>query len=258
MVADSALVARSGKCPPGFLSAEARIGFEQDRVLENLFPYTPEAFREMTVDFFPMSVVFEGSRRRIRPEVLVEISDGEDPFRPGGAQGIRQTAQAFPGQDAPVGFASELGRVVVHQDGEAVEFGEQDVARLHHGSAAVRQVLGDAAPERQGGATAEQGAVDAAVVGGVIVDDAVVQLSQGGRAQQLPEHEGVLHLGKPDGVRHPAVSVRDAQQGLGDGVALVVKASGRPVFRPVFGVVVKEILHVPEDDQQGVLRRWGL
>ena len=197
-------------------------------------------------------LLIPGSTRN-PPEVLIEIPHRQDPPPPGCAQRIRQGLQAGAGPGAPRSVVPDLRGVVVHQDGEAVEFGEQDVARGHHAPSAIRDVFGGAAAQGEGAAATEQGAVDAAVVGGFVMDDAVVEFAQGRLCVQLPQHETVLHLREAHGVGEPAVTVGNAQQGLRDPVALGVETTRRPVLRLVLRMVIEEVFYVPEDDQQRIL-----
>lgn len=144
--------------------------------------------------------------------------------------------------------------MVVHQDSQAVELRQEDIPRGKDASGAVRDVFWRAALQRQGAAPTQQRAVDSPVVRGIIVDQRIIELPQGGRGHQLPHHIGVLHLCEAHRVRYPAEAVGDAEQGLGNGVALAVKAAFGPVLRLVFGAEAEEILDVPERDYQGIAR----
>ena len=77
-------------------------------------------------------------------------------------------------------------------------------------------------------ATVEEGAVDASMVGGIIVDDAVIQLSQRGAGYHLLNNLPVFNLGKADDIRHLAKLVAGKHYGLGYAIALVAKV--RPCF----------------------------
>ena len=77
-------------------------------------------------------------------------------------------------------------------------------------------------------ATVEEGAVDTSMVGRVIVDDAVIQLSQRGAGYHLLNHLPVLHLCQADNIRHRTEFVAGKHYGLGYAVAFVAKV--RPCF----------------------------
>ena len=147
--------------------------------------------------------------------------------------------------------------MVIHEDCEAVELRQQDVARGHDAPGAVRDMLGGAPAQRQRGAAAEQRAVDSPMVRRFVVDDTVVELAQRRLADELAQHEGVLHLRESHGVGQAPIAVRNTQQRLGDGVAFRLKTAFGPVLRLVFGTVVEEVLHVPKHDQERILLRIG-
>ena len=77
-------------------------------------------------------------------------------------------------------------------------------------------------------ATVEEGAVDTSMVGRVIMDDAVIQLSQRGAGYHLLNNLPGFNLGKADDVRHRTEFVAGKHYVLGYAVAFVAKV--RPCF----------------------------
>ena len=266
MIADPAVVARPDEGAPRLLPAEGLVLLQQHGIREDLLPHACEPRRKAAVNLLPASVIFQrppflipGSYSVIPdligdllPQVFVEVPHRQRPRLPGDVQRVRQRLQASQSQVPPVRLAAQLRGMVVHQDGEAVELRQQDVARRHHPARAVGHVLGRAAAQGQRRAAAEQRAVDAPVVRGIIMDDLVIQFAQRRLPDKLPQYEGILHLREADGVRQAPEAVGDAQQGLRHGVALGLKAASGPVLGFVLGMVVEEVLYVPKHDQQGV------
>ena len=96
-------------------------------------------------------------------------------------------------------------------------------------------------------ATVEEGAVYAAAVGRVVVDDAVIHLSQSGAGDQFPDDTAILDFCKADHVRHPAELVGNKHYRFCNAVTFIVK----------MGFRLEEVLHIPEHTQKARLPMAG-
>ena len=83
-------------------------------------------------------------------------------------------------------------------------------------------------------AAVEKGAVYAATVGGIVMDDAIIEAAQHGAGNQLPHNSLILHLRQADYIWQPAELVPGEADGLGDSVAFVPKM--RLGFEQVFNI----------------------
>ena len=89
---------------------------------------------------------------------------------------------------------------------------------------------------------------------GVEVDDGVVQLAQGGVAEESLQHVPVAHLHQRNCVGHAPVLPGNQQQGFGNGVAFAAEAARGVAPRRVYAVI-QEVLNVPAHHQQTVFCR---
>jgi len=108
-----------------------------------------------------------------------------------------------------------------------------------------------------------EGYIYPSVVRGFIVHYPVIVLPQGRRTEKGIKHKPVLDFGKTGNVRNPAVLTLYPQQCLGDCVAFCIKPSlcppssterGKLPVRVILSAVgvIKEILEIPEHEQQRV------
>ena len=102
MIAQTALILRPHEGPSRLEAPENLVPREQGRVVEDIFPHADLSVGEVTVDFFPFSVVFDCSVTPGMPEVIVEISHGDYPPRSGRKEGVRHGLHPGKCRQAPV------------------------------------------------------------------------------------------------------------------------------------------------------------
>ena len=150
--------------------------------------------------------------------------------------------------------------MVVHQHGELgrilLEQAQQDIPRGQD-RVRVKKVAGSGVQKFQAGGAIEQGDVNAAAVGGVVMDIFVVQFAERGLLQNLPQDEGILHLLQADDIRQPPRLRLYPKQRFRKGIRLRLEPLPGPmplprrrefIIRHRRGVIppVEEVLHVPE------------
>ena len=82
----------------------------------------------------------------------------------------------------------------------------------------------------------EEGAIDAATVGRIIVNISVTHATEASAVHQLPHHRLILYLRQADDIRHLPELIPCKADGLGDAVALV----------PEVGLCLEKVLYIPE------------
>ena len=140
MIAQTPLILRSHEGPSRLEASENLVPREQGRVVEDIFPHADLPVGEMTVDFFPFSVVFDCSVTPGMPEVIVEISHGYYPPRTGRKEGVCYGLHPGKRRQTPVRLPADLGRVVVDHHGEAVEACDEDIPCRQSNPCAVPDV----------------------------------------------------------------------------------------------------------------------
>ena len=136
---------------------------------------------------------------------------------------------------------------------ERIELGEQQRAggkdaagRVSHRHRVRRAQTAESGALAVGRAP-EQGAVDTAVVGGVVMDIAIAVLSKRGLGEQAAQAGGGLHLAETDRRRRLSGGVRQGQHDLRDPARFGCQARA----------FLKEILDIPERDILGGSRGSG-
>ena len=131
MVRDAAEPAGAGEAAAGFGAAEAAVGLGEERVVEDGLFDAQGAAGEVAVYFLPGSVVLDRAWRvGVGPDVVVEVSDGEDAGVAGGGKRVYETPHTLHSDGAPaLRGCADLGRVVIHQNIDSFKLGKQDVAR---------------------------------------------------------------------------------------------------------------------------------
>ena len=117
---------------------------------------------------------------------------------------------------------------------------QQNIAGREDATQGIGQMAGFGEGEPEAAAAVEERAVDAAAVGRIEMDDAVVLFVKPGPAYQPTYGLSVLHLGKAYYIGQGTIFVGGKENSLGNAVAFV------PEVRPVG----KEVLHVPEHQQK--------
>ena len=82
----------------------------------------------------------------------------------------------------------------------------------------------------------EEGTIDAAAVGRIIVNIGITHATEAGAIHQLPHHRLILYLRQADDIRHLPELIPCKANGLGDAIALV----------PEVGFCLEKILDIPE------------
>ena len=113
---------------------------------------------------------------------------------------------------------------------------QQDIAGREKIAGGIGEVAGFAMENPEPVAPVEKGTVNAAAVGRVEVDDAIIKPAQGSAGDEGLHYLPVLHLRQADNIRHPAELIPREADGLGDSVAFV------PEMRPIF----EQVLHIPK------------
>ena len=142
---------------------------------------------------------------------------------------------------------------------------QQDVPRGHDRVGGI-EVAGFGVEKFQAGGAIEEGDVDAAVVGGVVVDILVVQFAERGLLEHLPQDKSILHLFQADDVRQPSRLRLHPEQRFRKGVRLRLEPLPSPMplprrrelhVRHRRGIIppVEEVLHVPEHHLERIRTR---
>ena len=170
------------------------------------------------------------------------------------------------GDRCPIGVGHD-GRRRGGHDGStgSLKHAQQDVPGGHDGVRSI-EVAGFGVEEFQAGGAIEDGDVDAATVGGVVVDILVVKLAERGFLEHLPQDKGILHLFQTDDIRQPSRIRLHPEQRFRKGVRLRLEPLPGPVPLPCRrklhvrhrrGIIppVEKVLHVPEHHLERIRAR---
>lgn len=178
-------------------------------------------------------------------------------------QGVNQRTDAvcYAGTVVVGKGGAEFGGEVTDEEEKAVARGGGAANKEEVAREPARGGVGDGDGRRVEGveqrAAVEEGAVDAARVGRVEMDEIVAELAQRGSETELGKHVGVLDLGEAD--HHRRI---ESHEGFKDVVTLEVEATGGPMVCPLRGegVVVgqrvvagiEEVFDIPKGNPRGL------
>ena len=187
MVAHPGKIARAAESAAGLHAPVCGVLFGQMRRGEDMFRGLQALEYRAAVYLFPFSLEFDGAGGVIAAgdafrvgNLVVEIPHCHDSGDALGPERIHQTVEARHGRSpARRGACAHLGGMVVDQQRQPLlpfaEYGEEDVPRGHDGPGAVVKRAGLRRLETETAPAVEQGAVDAAVVGGIVMHYGIVE-----------------------------------------------------------------------------------
>ena len=269
MVAHPGKIARAAESAAGLHAPVCGVPFGQMRRREDIFRGLQALQHRAAVYLLPFPLEFDGAGGvvaagdafRVR-NLVVEIPHRHDAGDALGLERIHQAAEARHGRfPARLRARAHLGRMVVDQHGEPplpfAEYGEEDVPRGHHGTGAVVKRAGLRCLETETAPAVEQGAVDAAMIGGIVMHYGIIEFVELRARNKGLQHRAVAHLRKGHDVRQPAIGVPRQQDGLRHRVALRAETPPAPAL-PLRPSRRKEILHIPEQHCKAPIpARWG-
>ena len=187
MVAHPGKIAGAAESAAGLHAPVCGVLFGQMRRGEHVLD-RPQPFQDGTaVYLFPFSLELDGAGSIVAAgdafrvgNLVVEIPHCHDSGDALGPERIHQTVEARHGRSpARRGACAHLGGMVVDQQRQPLlpfaEYGEEDVPRGHDGPGAVVKRAGLRRLETETAPAVEQGAVDAAVVGGIVMHYGIVE-----------------------------------------------------------------------------------
>ena len=257
MVAHPGKVTGAAEAAPGPGSPVCRVPFGQMRSREHMLHCMQPFQHGAAVYLLPFSLEFDGAGGVVSAgnsfrvgDLLVEIPHRHDAGDSGGPERIHQALQPLHGRfPAPFGARAHLGGVMVDQHGEPLlpfaENGEEDIPSGHDGAGAVVKVAGFGGFQAETAPAVEQRAVDAAVVGGIIMHYGIIEFVELRAGNEGLQDRAVAHFSEGHDVRQAAVGIPRQQDGLRHRIALGSETAAAPVF-PLRLPRRKEVLHVPE------------
>ena len=187
MVAHPGKIARAAESAAGLHAPVCGVLFGQMRRGEDMFRGLQALENRAAVYLFPFSLEFDGAGGVIAAgdafrvgNLLVEVPHRHDARYSCGPERVYQALQPqHRSLPARPGAFSQLGGMVVDQHRQPLlpfaEYGEEDVPRGHDGPGAVVKRAGLRRLETETAPAVEQGAVDAAVVGGIVMHYGIVE-----------------------------------------------------------------------------------
>lgn len=187
MVAHSGKVARAAESAAGLHPPVGNVLFGQMRRGEDMFRGLQPLQHRAAVYLLPFPLEFDGAGSVVTAgdafrvgNLLIEVPHRHDAGDAVGPERIHQAMQPRHGRfPARFGARAHLGGMVVHQHGQPLlpfaEHGEENVPRGHYGPCAVVKRAGLGRFEAEAGPAVEQGAVDAAMVGRIVMHYGIIE-----------------------------------------------------------------------------------
>ena len=266
MVAHAGKVAGAAEAAPGPGSPVCRVPFGQMRRCEHILHCLQPLQHRAAVYLLPFPLEFDGAGGAVSPgdsgrvgDLFVKIPHRHDAGDAGSPKRIHQALQPQHGRfPAPFGARAHLGGMMVDQHGKPLlpfaEHSNEDIPSGHYGAGAVVKVAGFGGFEAKTAPAVEQRAVDAAVVGGIVMHYGIIEFVELRARNERLQHGAVAHFREGHDVRQPPVGIPRQQDGLRHRVALRAETAAAPVF-PFGPSRRKEILHIPEHHRKATDNR---